>query len=208
MGRIRVAVVYGGRSSEHGISVVSAGSVIEALDPDKYEIVPVGITPAGGWVLTEGDSSAMQITGRTVPTVREGTAVVLPADPTAKGLVTVEPGSGVQALESVDVVFPVLHGRWGEDGTIQGLFEMAGVPYVGPGVFASAAAMDKEYTKKLLAAEGLDVGTYRVVRHRDQVPADVETLGLPAFVKPARAGSSVGITKITDWAQLPDALAT
>ncbi len=208
MTRIRVAVVYGGRSSEHGISVVSAGSVISALDPDRYEVVPIGINREGAWLLTSGDAASMQITGRTVPAVSEGTAVVLPADPTAKGLVTVEPRSGVQALETVDVVFPVLHGRFGEDGTIQGLFEMAGVPYVGPGVFASAAAMDKEYTKKLLAAEGLDVGTYRVVRHRDQVPADVETLGLPAFVKPARAGSSVGITKITDWAQLPDALAT
>ena len=209
MGRIRVAVVYGGRSSEHGISVVSAGSVISALDPDKYEVVPVGITPAGAWVLTEGDSSAMQITGRTVPTVRDGTAVVLPADPTAKGLVTVEPGSGVQALETVDVVFPVLHGRWGEDGTIQGLFEMAGVPYVGPGVFASAAAMDKEYTKKLLAAEGLDVGSYAVVRRGSGASeVDLAHLGLPVFVKPARAGSSVGITKVTDWADLRAALDT
>ncbi len=208
MAKIRVAVVYGGRSSEHGISVVSAGSVIAALDPDRYEVVPIGINREGAWLLTSGDAKSMQIAGRTVPEVSEGTAVVLPADPTAKGLVTVEPRSGVQALETVDVVFPVLHGRFGEDGTIQGLFEMAGVPYVGPGVFASAAAMDKEYTKKLLAAEGLDVGTYRVVRHRDQVPADVQTLGLPAFVKPARAGSSVGITKITDWAQLPDAMAT
>ena len=109
----------------------------------------------------------MRITGRTVPTVSEGAAVVLPADPTAKGLVTVEPGVGVQALETVDVVFPVLHGRFGEDGTIQGLFEMAGVPYVGPGVFASAAAMDKEFTKKLLRAEGLDVGRYAVIRRPD-----------------------------------------
>jgi D-alanine-D-alanine ligase len=207
MAKIRVAVVYGGRSSEHGISVVSAGSVIAALDPSKYEVVPVGITPQGAWVLTAGDSSAMQISGRTVPTVGEGTAVVLPGDPTAKGLVILEPGSGMQALQSVDVVFPVLHGRFGEDGTIQGLFEMAGLPYVGPGVFASAAAMDKEYTKKLLAAEGLEVGTYAVVRRRDGVSSlDLAHLGLPVFVKPARAGSSVGITKLTDWADLPAAL--
>ncbi len=150
---------------------------------------------------------SMRITGRSVPAVADGTAVVLPADPTAKGLVSVEPDSGVQALESVDVVFPVLHGRFGEDGTIQGLLEMAGVPYVGPGVFASAAAMDKEFTKKLLAAEGLAVGSWTVVRRRDPVDvAALEPLGLPAFVKPARAGSSVGITKITDWAQLPAAL--
>jgi D-alanine-D-alanine ligase len=206
--RIRVAVIYGGRSSEHGISVVSAGSVMAALDPAKYEVVPVGITPAGAWVLTAGDSSTMKITGRTVPSVGEGTAVVLPADPTAKGLIIVEPGSGVQALQTVDVVFPVLHGRFGEDGTIQGLFEMAGVPYVGPGVFASAAAMDKEFTKKLLAAAGLAVGSYAVVRRGADISAiDLAHLGLPAFVKPARAGSSVGITKITDWADLPDALA-
>ncbi|HEY8301746.1 MAG TPA: D-alanine--D-alanine ligase family protein [Jatrophihabitans sp.] len=209
MTKIRVAVVYGGRSSEHGISVVSAGSVIAALDPERYEVVPVGIKRDGAWVLTAGDAESMRITGRSVPAVVDGTAVVLPADPTAKGLVAVEPDSGVQALESVDVVFPVLHGRFGEDGTIQGLLEMAGVPYVGPGVFASAAAMDKEYTKKLLAAEGLAVGTWSVLRRRDPVDVSaLEPLGLPAFVKPARAGSSVGITKITDWAQLPDALAT
>jgi D-alanine-D-alanine ligase len=207
--KIRVAVVYGGRSSEHGISVVSAGSVISALDPDRYDVVPIGIKRDGGWLLTSGDAESMRITGRTVPAVSDGTAVVLPADPTAKGLVTIEPRSGVQALETVDVVFPVLHGRFGEDGTIQGLFEMAGVPYVGPGVFASAAAMDKEFTKKLLAAEGLSVGRWQVVRRRDPVDVGaVEHLGLPAFVKPARAGSSVGITKITDWAQLPDALET
>ena len=104
----------------------------------------------------------MRITGRSVPAVGDGAAVMLPGDPTAKGLVAVEPEAapGVRALESVDVVFPVLHGRFGEDGTIQGLLEMAGVPYVGPGVFASAAAMDKEFTKKLLAAEGLSVGNY------------------------------------------------
>jgi D-alanine-D-alanine ligase len=209
MGKIRVAVVYGGRSSEHGISVVSAGSVISALDPDKYEVVPVGITPAGGWVLTAGDPAAMRITGRTVPTVSEGAAVVLPGDPTTKGLVTVEPGAGVQALESVDVVFPVLHGRFGEDGTIQGLLEMAGVPYVGPGVFASAAAMDKEHTKTLLGAAGLDVGRYAVIRRRDDpLPVAVHDLGLPVFVKPARAGSSIGITKVADWDALDDAVTT
>jgi D-alanine-D-alanine ligase len=198
-------VVYGGRSSEHGISVVSAGSVIAALDPERYEVVPVGITPSGSWVLTAADSASMQISGRAVPRVEGGSAVVLPADPGANGLVRLEPGSGT--LDRVDVVFPVLHGRFGEDGTIQGLFEMAGVPYVGPGVFASAAAMDKEYTKKLLAAEGLEVGNYAVVRRGQKVvAADLEHLGLPVFVKPARAGSSVGITKLTDWANLAEAL--
>jgi D-alanine-D-alanine ligase len=205
--RIRVAVVYGGRSSEHGISVVSAGSVLAALDPAKYDVVPIGITPAGGWVLTDADPNSLRISGRELPEVQKGTAVVLAGDPTAPGLVRLDAGEGVQVIESVDVVFPVLHGRFGEDGTIQGLFEMAGVPYVGPGVFASAAAMDKAFTKKLLAADGLPVGQYSVLRRGDAVSAvDLAHLGLPVFVKPARAGSSVGITKVTDWVQLPDAV--
>jgi len=209
VGRIRVAVVYGGRSSEHGISVVSAGSVIAALDPDKYDVVPVGITPAGAWVLTDADPQQMRISGRGVPQVDGGVAVVLAPDPTAEATFILEPGAGARALESVDVVFPVLHGRFGEDGTIQGLLEMAGVPYVGPGVFASAAAMDKEFTKKLLHAEGLDVGQYRVIRRRDEaMPLGLHELGLPVFVKPARAGSSVGITKVTDWADLAHAVTT
>jgi D-alanine-D-alanine ligase len=206
--RIRVAVVYGGRSSEHGVSVVSAAGVLGALDPARYDVVPIGITPAGAWVLTDADPRALQISGRTLPEVEKGAAVVLAGDPTSAGLVVLEPGAGVQVLESVDVVFPVLHGRFGEDGTIQGLFEMAGVPYVGPGVFASAAAMDKEFTKKLLRAEGLPVGSYEVVRRGAAVSGiDLAHLGLPVFVKPARAGSSVGITKVSDWADLPDALA-
>ncbi len=209
MGRIRVAVVYGGRSSEHGISVVSAGSVIAALNPDRYEVIPVGITPAGGWVLTDGDPAAMRIVDRRVPEVATGTAVVLAGDRSAPELVALDPGSGARALAGVDVVFPVLHGRFGEDGTIQGLLEMAGVPYVGPGVFASAAAMDKEFTKKLLRAEGLPVGRFAVV-HRGETVSDLELrhLGLPVFVKPARAGSSVGISRVSDWAGLPEALET
>jgi D-alanine-D-alanine ligase len=142
--RIRVAVVYGGRSSEHGVSVVSAGSVLSALDPEKYEIVPVGITRSGQWMITDAAPESLQITGRTLPEVEKGTAVVLSADTTASELVAVEPGTAVEALAAVDVVFPVLHGRYGEDGTIQGMLELAGVPYVGAGVFASAAGMDKE----------------------------------------------------------------
>jgi D-alanine-D-alanine ligase len=209
MTRIRVAVVYGGRSSEHGISVVSAGSVLAALDPARYDVVPIGITPSGGWVLADGDPKALRISGRELPEVQKGAPVVLAGDPTAPGLVRLDPGDGVRVLESVDVVFPVLHGRFGEDGTIQGLLEMAGVPYVGPGVFASAAAMDKAFTKKLLAADGLSVGSYQVYRRGDPVSvADVAALGLPVFVKPARAGSSVGISKVDEWGQLADALET
>jgi D-alanine-D-alanine ligase len=203
-GRIRVAVIYGGRNSEHSISVVSAGAVMAALDPDRYEVVAVGITPAGQWVLPTRGSETFEIAGRTLPTVGEGVAMVLPPDPQQPRLMPMDlTGRGV----SFDVAFPVLHGRYGEDGTIQGLFEMAGVPYVGAGVFASAAALDKEYAKKLLAAAGSTVGPYVVVRDEGPVPvAAVEHLGLPVFVKPARAGSSVGISKVRDWDELPAAL--
>jgi D-alanine-D-alanine ligase len=192
-GRIRVAVIYGGRNSEHSISVVSAGAVIAALDPQRYEAIPIGITPAGAWVLTGADPKDFQINGRTLPTVSAGREVVLAPDPGADA--------------RFDVAFPVLHGRFGEDGTIQGLFELAGIPYVGAGVFASAAAMDKEFAKKLLAAAGLEVGDYLVVRgDRPLGPGEIEHLGWPVFVKPARAGSSVGISKVRGPDGLADAL--
>jgi D-alanine-D-alanine ligase len=203
----RVAVVFGGRSSEHPISAVSAGSVLGAIDTDEFEVVPVGITREGRWVLTQGDPSAMAIEGRRFPeiTAESGEAVVLPPDPTGREVAT-SPAGG---LAGVDVVLPVLHGQYGEDGTIQGLLEMAGLPYVGAGVLSSAACMDKEFTKKLLAAEGLDSGPYAVLRPGRSLPgAEMERLGLPVFVKPARAGSSMGITKVDDWADLPAALAT
>jgi D-alanine-D-alanine ligase len=209
MRKIRVAVVFGGRSTEHGISCLSAGSVLTHLDSDRYEVVPVGITRDGAWVLGSGDPQQLAITGRTEPEVVSGTAVALPGDPTRHDLVLLEAGRGGEVLSSVDVVFPVLHGAFGEDGTIQGLLEMADVPYVGPGVLSSAVAMDKEYTKKLLTAAGLAVGTYEILR-RDQSTLDEPArarLGLPLFVKPARAGSSVGITKVTDAAGLDAAIA-
>jgi D-alanine-D-alanine ligase len=208
--KTRVAVVFGGRSSEHGVSCVSAGSVLRGLDPEQFEIVPIGITRDGRWVLTDGDPRRLTTVDRTLPEVTDGTDVVLRADPTAPGLVAVDPTEGVRTLAGVDVVFPVLHGAYGEDGTIQGLLELAGVPYVGAGVLASAAGMDKEYTKKLLAAEGLAVGPYAVLRPTDKTlsPEEKERLGLPVFVKPARAGSSIGITRVTDWADFDDAVAT
>jgi len=205
--RIRVAVVFGGRSTEHAISCASAGSVLRALDRDAFDVVPVGITPDGRWVLVPDDPQALEIRDRTLPQVKDGAAVVLPADPTAGGLVTVDPAEGTRALTGVDVVFPVLHGAYGEDGTLQGLLEMAGVPYVGAGVLASAVGMDKEYTKKLLAAEGLPVGRYAVLRPGQRLsPEDRERLGLPVFVKPARAGSSIGISRVTDWGDLDEAV--
>lgn len=208
--KLRVAVVFGGRSTEHAISCLSAGSVLAHLDRDRFEVIPVGITPEGNWVLASGDPAALTVRHRELPSVSGGTALTLPADPTAAGLVVMEPERAGEVLDGVDVVFPVLHGAYGEDGTIQGLLELAGIPYAGPGVFASAAAMDKEYTKKLLAAEGLPVGTYVVLRRGVDTltPAQRDTIGLPAFVKPARAGSSTGITRITDWAELDAAIAT
>ena len=210
-GRVRVAVVFGGRSNEHAISCVSAGSILRNLDPQRFDVVAVGITPDGSWVLTDGDPDALAITNRELPGVssESGTELTLAADPRRAGeLVSLSPG-GAEVLASVDVVFPVLHGPYGEDGTIQGLLEMAGVPYVGAGVLASAAGMDKEFTKKLLVAEGLPIGAYAVLRASQSTlePAQRESLGLPVFVKPARGGSSIGVSRVTSWEELPAAIA-
>ena len=219
--RIRVAVVYGGRSSEHGISTVSAGSVLGALDPAKYDVLTVGITRDGQWVITDALHERMAIADGTLPEVAGDRSIAGADDPQpgkqststasvagrASGVMAVDSSTAVRALGGVDVVFPVLHGRFGEDGTIQGLLEMADVAYVGAGVFASAAAMDKEYTKKLLRAEGIDVGRYVVLHRGDAVPPDLlDRLSLPVFVKPARAGSSVGITKVRTPEDLPGAI--
>src|SRR5688500_13166252 len=256
--KVRVAVLFGGRSAEHAISCVSAGSVMGALDREKYEVIPVGIATDGRWVLA-AEGQQLSITDGRLPEVTGGTAVSLVGDPAARGLAVLEPGVAVgRVLTEVDVVFPVLHGAYGEDGTVQGLLEMAGVPYVGSGVFASAASMDKEVTKKLLAAPGrrrggpgpgaagvaggayggpggfaggafmdqeftkevlaaagLPQGVHVVLRDASgAVRADAalltsaerERLGLPVFVKPARAGSSIGISKVADWADLPAAV--
>src|SRR3954465_1201531 len=214
--KVRVAVVFGGRSAEHAISCVSAGSVMAALDRDRYEVVPVGITREGGWGLAD-PGQRLAIADGALPEVSGGTAVSLVGDPGGRGLAVLEPAEAIaQALTEVDVVFPVLHGAYGEDGTIQGLLEMAGLPYVGSGVFASAASMDKEFTKKLLSAAGLPQGDHVVLRDApgavcpDPAVLDQaarERLGLPVFVKPSRAGSSIGITKVTDWDQFPAAVA-
>lgn len=207
--RIRVAVVFGGQSTEHAVSCVSAASVLANLDPSRFEILPVGITPEGSWVLGPADPATLAISGRTLPTVTSGTALTLPADPSSASLVVLERGREGEILSAVDVVFPVLHGAFGEDGTIQGLLEMVGLPYAGAGVLASAVAMDKEFTKKLLRAEDLPVGPYEVLHRNDVTLTDAqkERLGLPVFVKPARAGSSTGISKVSDWANLDAAIA-
>jgi D-alanine-D-alanine ligase len=182
--------------------------VLAAIDRDRYEVVPIGITVEGRWVLAADDPAALGLHGRELPSVDPtGTALVLPGDPTAKGLVVLGPGEVPEELGSLDVVFPLLHGAYGEDGTLQGLLEMAGVPYVGSGVFASAAAMDKHHMKQLLTAVGLPVPAYVLVRRGQPVPATVTDLGLPVFVKPARGGSSIGIRRVDDAADLDDALA-
>ncbi|MBS4726937.1 D-alanine--D-alanine ligase [Mycobacterium sp. SM1] len=210
-GRVRVAVVFGGRSDEHAISCVSAGSILGNLDPRQFEVIPVGITPEGRWVLTDVRPEALTIADRRLPGVspESGAEIALPADPRRAGqLLALGAGAG-EVLASVDVVFPVLHGPYGEDGTIQGLLELAGIPYVGSGVLASAAGMDKEFTKKLLAAEGLPVGAHAVLRPSQPTlpPEERQRLGLPVYVKPARGGSSIGISRVTTWDQLPTAIA-
>ena len=211
--RPRVAVVFGGRSTEHAVSCVSAGSVLAAIDRDRYDVVPVGISREGRWVLAGDEPEKLAITGGELPEVPSGgAAVVLSGDPTHRGLAVVESGQVPRELGEVDVVLPLLHGPYGEDGTIQGLLELAGVPYVGSGVFASAAAMDKGHMKTLLQGAGLPVGPYAVVTPRAwdtdkaAVRETVAALGYPVFVKPARAGSSVGITKVHGPDELDDAV--
>lgn len=181
------------------------------LDPERYEVVPIGITAEGSWVLGSTDPNELTIHDRELPSVEPtGSTLVLTADPTRSGdLVALDEGMAGKILASVDVVFPVLHGAYGEDGTIQGLLELAGIPYVGPGVLASAAGMDKEFTKKLLAAEGLPIGFQVVLRPGADTLTDEQKsqLRLPVFVKPARGGSSIGISRVAGWDELDEAIA-
>ncbi|MGH3936910.1 MAG: D-alanine--D-alanine ligase family protein [Pseudonocardiaceae bacterium] len=209
--RLRVAVVFGGRSSEHAISCVSAGSVLAYLDRARFAAIPVGISAEGAWVLGTGEPAELAIRDRELPAVDgAAAALALPGDPTKRGLLRIAADRPAEMLSAVDVVFPVLHGAFGEDGTIQGLLELADLPYVGSGVLASAAAMDKEFARKLLSMEGLPVTDAVVLRAGDATLTEDqrERLGLPVFVKPARAGSSLGITKVVDWSELHSAIAT
>ncbi len=205
--RIRVAVVFGGRSGEHPVSCISAAGVLANIDTDLFDVTAVGITPEGSWLLMDAAEIPAAV-GRELPTVTTGIAVALTADPTASAMVLAGSRRRHARSTDVDVVFPVLHGPYGEDGTIQGLLELAGVPYVGAGVLASAAAMDKEFTKKLLAAEGLPVGSWAVLRPGVKTLDEAERnrLGLPVFVKPARAGSSLGVSRVDSWADLEAAI--
>src|ERR1700728_4541175 len=232
-GKIRVAVVFGGRSAEHAVSCASAGLVLSALDRDRYDVLPIGIAPDGRWLLTSGDPHRLALSASSEPSVE---AVALPGaeiTPRAGRLLSVSaPGEVPRDLGDVDVVLPLLHGTFGEDGTLQGLLEMTGTRYAGAGVFASAAGMDKEYMKLIVAARALPVGRYVVVRDRDwsggsvgcsvggsvggsvgsgglgerkRVLDEIAELGWPVFVKPARGGSSVGITRVACAADLESA---
>ncbi|MBD0370829.1 MAG: D-alanine--D-alanine ligase [Pyrinomonadaceae bacterium] len=215
MKKVRVGVVFGGRSGEHEVSVRSARSVIEALDKSRYEVVPIAITKTGKW-LAPSDSSAL-LPGETkqlLPTkIVEGESrdVAIIGDPSYEGLVALDGESG--GAQPLDVVFPVLHGTYGEDGTLQGLLEMAGVPYVGCGVLASACGMDKVTMKALFRDAGLPICRYtwflRSEWDRDSeaiVRRVARQVGFPSFVKPANLGSSVGISRATDKKSLRRAI--
>jgi D-alanine-D-alanine ligase len=206
----RVAVVFGGRSSEHGISCVTAGSVLQAIDREVYDVIPVGIATDGRWVLESDDTDRLRIeSADKLPTVDGTRATIALAQETgATGLVVHEPSRPPQTLGEVDVVFPLLHGPWGEDGTIQGMLEMVGVRYVGAGVLASAVSMDKAYMKIVLQAAGLPVMPSITVTAREWATDSAAardraaTLGYPLFLKPARGGSSIGISKAHDASEL------
>lgn len=226
MRKKRVAVLYGGKADEHSISCISAAGVLGAMDTDRFEPVPIGITKAGEWVIGGTDPRDFNVENGAMPTVETGEnskPVVLDMSRGNNGFFVREQDGSLTSLGFIDVVFPVLHGPFGEDGTVQGLLEMMGVPYVGCGVFASAACMDKVFTKVLLRAEGIPVTPDVTVDTRDFSTSDefaedakavmeqIERKGLeyPLFAKPSRAGSSFGVTKLErkgDVAELAAAL--
>jgi D-alanine-D-alanine ligase len=231
MKKVKVGVLFGGRSGEHEVSLLSAASVLKAINPEKYEVVPIGITKEGRWVtaahaerllrgeganeehgrhLRAGDPKATPAAA----VLARGEAVMVPPVPEAHGLVPFERGAVAgQHYIDVDVIFPVLHGTFGEDGTIQGLLELADIPYVGAGVLGSAAGMDKDVMKKLFAAAGLPIVKHVTVlrarweREPKKAIKEIEArLKYPVFVKPANLGSSVGISKGHDRKELPAAM--
>ncbi len=198
--RSRVVVLFGGRNTEHAVSCRSAASVVQHLDRDRYEVVPIRITMTGHWVV-----------GGEVVRLDVDDAVLRELTPEPAGApdsVLESLARAIGAVRGADVVLPILHGPYGEDGTVQSVLELAGVPYMGSGVLASATSMDKDFTKRVLGARDIPVAPGAVLR----TPADElaqhdrDRLGLPVFVKPSRGGSSVGVTRVDDWAQLPAAL--
>ncbi|KRE68991.1 D-alanine--D-alanine ligase family protein [Arthrobacter sp. Soil762] len=199
----RVAVLFGGRSSEHAVSCVTAAGVLGAINKDKYEVIPIGIAKSGQWVLASGDTAQWSLSASSLPEVAPSSQTVTLAEIGGEHqLIVASPNQVPQELGTVDVVFPLLHGPFGEDGTIQGLLELSDTRYVGAGVLASAVGMDKHYMKVVFESAGLHVGPYIAVTDRqwvkdaEAVRKQVDQLGFPVFVKPARAGSSMGISKV------------
>jgi D-alanine-D-alanine ligase len=204
-GRIRVALVFGGRSSEHAVSCSTAAGVLRAIDRSRYDVLPLGITRQGEWVVAADDPDRWALRPGHTPAVERGAGdVVMPLGESRGEVVVLGSDGQAESLGRIDVVFPVLHGPFGEDGTLQGLLELAGVPYVGSGVLASSAGMDKHYMKVVLSGHGLPVGPHTVItarqwrRERDACLQLIAALGSPVFVKPSRAGSSFGITRVAD----------
>lgn len=225
--KVRVAVVFGGRGPEHQVSCMGAGNVLASIDRSRYDVIPVGITTEGSWLQVADAPEQLAVTAGQLPTVAAVAEPGAQVVPWSGGAVSAAgPARIPHLLAEVDVVLPILHGPYGEDGTIQGLLEMAGVRYVGAGVLASAVSMDKEYMNLIFAARGLPVGPYVVVRERDwpgftaaelaasaqlveakRVLDDIAELGWPLFVKPARGGSSIGTSKAHTTEQLHEAIA-
>jgi len=209
----RVAVLFGGRSSEHAVSCVTAAGVLGAIDKDKYDVIPIGIAKTGQWVLASGDTNQWSLSASSLPEVAPSEQTVALAEIGGEHqLIVASPNAVPQELGAVDVVFPLLHGPFGEDGTIQGLLELSDTRYVGAGVLASAVGMDKHFMKVVFESAGLRVGPYIAVTDRqwrtdpESVRKRVDQLGFPVFVKPARAGSSMGISKVDSLAGLDTAI--
>ena len=203
--RLRVALLFGGRSAEHDVSVMSAGNVFRALDPARYETIPIGITRSGAWLLCSLEGGAFPVA---VPESGPRVALV-PGGAGRLAILSETDAAAPDLSRTVDVVFPVLHGPFGEDGTVQGVAEIAGVPYVGSGVLGSAAAMDKDVAKRLMRDGGLPIARFLSFAQGDTPAFDavVAELGRPVFVKPARLGSSVGISKAGTEQEFAEAIA-
>lgn len=214
MAKLKVVLLFGGKSSEHSISCATAAGVLGAIDRSKYDIIPVGITQQGVFVPAEDNAERWALRKGDLATVQDEGARIEFAMDGSREISRINIDGSRASLGAADVVFPVLHGPFGEDGTMQGFLELAGVPYVGNGVLASAAGMDKEFTKALFEAAKIPVTPHVVIRVsnwlRDPESAleAVKSLGgLPVFVKPARAGSSVGVSKVKDWNDFAEAVA-
>jgi D-alanine-D-alanine ligase len=226
--KIRVAVIFGGQGPEHSVSCLGAGNTLGAIDRDRYEVIPIGITTDGTWVPVPDRPERLALTGGELPSVEsaaaepatESTTGLSTREPAGAELDTARPGQIPAVLGEVDVVLPIIHGPFGEDGSLQGLLEMAGVKYAGAGVLASAVGIDKEYMKLIFAGRGLPVVRHVVVRERDwpltgageatpeskRVLDAIAELGWPLFVKPARGGSSIGTSKASDMGQLHESI--